>query len=704
MKQVLVRKGQTLVAEVPAPVAAAGEVLVHLHYSCVSAGTELAGIKSGKVPLYRRALSQPDKIRKVLEMLRTQGMAKTAAKVKRTVDAASPLGYSAAGTVLQAGEGVEGIGPGDRVSCAGSGVANHAEFVCVPKNLVVKVPDGLGLDCASTVTLGSIALQGVRRANPKLGETVAVVGLGILGQLAVQLLKANGCRVIGVDPDRRRVETALAAGMDRGPDPETNNPVDDVIRFSGGRGADAVIITASTPASDVVNHAMRMCRKKGRVVVVGAVGLDIDRGAFYEKELDLLISTAYGPGRYDERYERDGIDYPYAYVRWTENRNMQEYLRLLEEKKIDLTPLIERVYRIEEAPRAYEELRQGTEKPLIVLLRYSEEAKPETRVVVSIKKVEKDRIGVAVVGAGAFAREFLLPNLKAMEELYALHSVVCRTGASAKQTAERWGMAVAATDYRSVLKDPGVDMVLIATRHNLHAHIAIEAAEAGKAVFCEKPMAMNHEELKKLVETLEKTKTPYTVGFNRRFSPYASAIKDIVSERTNPFIADYRVNAGFIPGEHWVHTAEGGGRNIGEACHIYDLFTFLTGSEAESVCVTSLAPRTEQYSNHDNFCATIKFSDGSVCTLTYTSLGSSEVPKERMDLYTDGAVVMLDNYTGLEIAGRQAKGMSTKIQRKGYPEELAAFAESIRKGDGYPIPLSQLVQASEISFAVEAQL
>lgn len=704
MQQVLRKKGQTMIEEVPTPIAGDNEVLVQVRYSCISTGTELSGIRSSKTSLYKKALREPQNVIKTLEMIRKQGLSKTIAKVKRMLESDDHLGYSAAGIVLEVGCGIRDIRQGDRVACAGAGIANHAEFIAVPRNLLVKVPENLSLDFASTVTLGSIALQGIRRADPKLGEFVAVIGLGLLGQLTSQVLIANGCKVVGIDVEQRRVDIAASLGMDKGLNPAKHDIVGEVVKFSNGYGVDAAILTASTESSDVVNQAMEMCRKKGKVVIVGAVGLNLKREELYKKELDVLISTSYGPGRYDERYEFKGIQYPYAYVRWTENRNMQEYLQLLAEEKINIRPLVERVYSITEARKAYEELQTGETKPLIVLLEYNKESIPERKIVASTKKFSREKINAALIGAGNFAKGMHLPNLRKLSSLYNIYAICDKVGSSAKAIASQYDASYATTDFSEALEDKDVDMVIIATRHNLHARMAIEAARAGKAVFSEKPMALNIKELRELNRVLEETKIPFTVGFNRRFSPYAQRIKEIVKHRLNPMIINYQMNAGFIPREHWTHTEEGGGRNIGEACHIYDLFNFLTESEVDSVSAFSIDPKGERYARNDNFVAAIKYKDGSVCNLIYTALGTSEVPKEQMEIYVDGKITHLDDYRKLEIFGTKMKGMETKVQEKGHYVELFEFARNIKEGNGYTIPLWQLIQATEISFRVEENL
>ncbi|MBE0447657.1 MAG: bi-domain-containing oxidoreductase [Actinobacteria bacterium] len=713
MKQVLIKQGQAVVEDIPAPQIEAGTVLVQVDHSCISVGTEMSGVKTSGLPLWKRALKQPNNVKKALQMVATQGLAHTRSVVEGKLTAGQPTGYSAAGIVLEVGEGIDDIKPGDRVACAGAQCAHHAEVIRVPRNLTVPIPDALGFAEASTVTLGAIALQGVRRAQPTLGETFVVIGLGILGQLTAQLLKANGCRVIGTDLDRARVRIAQDLGMDVGIHPEDGDDIENVVRLTDGTGADGVIITAATPSDAVVSTAFHMCRKKGRVVLVGDVGLNLNREDFYRKELDFFISTSYGPGRYDNNYEERGLDYPVAYVRWTENRNMAEYLRLLAEGKLKIDTLISATYPVEKAGAAYEALKNGESKPLMVLLSYTRPAEgaAPARVVANphAKPAGPKQIRLALVGAGGFAKGMHLPNIQALSDLFHLHAVVSRTGHNATATATQFSAKYAATDYQAVLNDPEVDAVLIATRHNLHASMVIDALKAGKHVLVEKPLALKEEELREIAAFYFPGATAGSppillTGFNRRFSKYVQHIHELTKGRSNPMILNYRMNAGYIPLDHWVHTEEGGGRNIGEGCHIYDLFTFLTGSKVGSVDATSIAPKTGYYSSTDNFVATMSFEDGSAATLTYTALGSKEYPKEQLEVFVDGKVIKLDDYKKLTITGAKVDGIETKLSDKGQKEELEAFGRAIRQGGEWPIPLWQQIQATEISFEVERKL
>lgn len=726
MKQVLIKKGKAIVEEVPAPAVERGTVLVETAYSCISIGTEMSGIKEGSKPLIQRAIENPEQVVRAAKMAFEQGIGRTLSVVRGMLESGNPTGYSAAGTVIQVGEEITDIQIGDRVACAGAGIANHAEIINVPRNLIVKIPENLDFKEASTVTLGAIALQGIRRANPTLGETFLVLGLGILGQLTAQMLKGNGCRVIGFDPDKTRVDIAKSLGMEFGLCME-EDLIQKVFQLTNGYGADGVIIAASTASDEVISQAFQSCRKKGRVVLIGDVGLHLKRSDFYVKELDFLISTSYGPGRYETNYEKKGLDYPIGYVRWTENRNMQEYIRLLSEGIINIRPLIQKEYKIDDAPLAYSELRDGKGRPLMVLLKYEKKSlltKLNSKVDVTSKWTTKEgKLNVAIIGGGDFAKGMHLPNLSKFKEEYKIYAVMSRTGTNAKAIAKQFEAKYATTNYNDILKDTEVDAVLISTRHNLHAEMVIQAINAEKHVFVEKPMALDRgqlialsssligkeipEDVKSISSFLRTTsyelRSNFMVGFNRRFSPFMQRAKELTLSRINPMIINYRMNAGYIPLTNWVHGEEGGGRNIGEACHIYDLFNFFTDAEVESINASAISPSTEQYAKNDNFIATVKYKDGSICNLIYTALGSKDYLKEEMEIYFDGKIIKMNDYKNLVIYGLKKKGLETKTIEKGHLQELETFYKAIKEGNE-AIPLWQQVQATEISFEVEKQI
>lgn len=709
MKQVFIRQGQAVIDEVPVPQVEPGTVLVRVQNSCISTGTEMSGVRSTADPLWVRAIKDPTKILKAARMVSSKGLAHTRSVVEGQTLIGTPTGYSAAGYVVAVGEDVTEFRPGERVACAGAQYAHHAEVIRVPRNLVVHIPANVSFAHASSVALGSIAMQGVRRANPTLGEAFVVIGLGLLGQLTVQMLKANGCRVAGTDLDPTRVELARQFGMDAALIPGEGDVLEQMARLTDGVGADGVIITAATPSSEVMSTAFKLCRRKGRVVLVGDVGLNLNRADFYQKELDFFISTSYGPGRYDDLYEEKGVDYPPAYVRWTENRNMAEYLRLLDENKVTLDPLPTRIFPVEQVNDAYESLKSETDRPLIAFLGYPPLRNvDDTQAVVNNPRAQsagQNQIKLALVGAGGFAKGMHLPNIKTLSA-YHLQAVMSRTAHNAAMTAKQYEANYSTTDYQQILKDSNVDAVLLATRHDLHAQMTLDALKAGKHVLVEKPLALTRDSLQ-MIEAFYRdfagSAPPVLLtGFNRRFSPFALRIQELIHNRTNPMILNYRMNAGYIPLDHWTHGDEGGGRNRGEACHIYDLFTYLTNSKVTGIQAQTINPTTGYYSNRDNFVATMTFEDGSVATLTYTALGSKDYPKEQMEVFVDGKVLFLDDYKALRVSGLPAtKGIETRAPDKGHKTELEAFASVIQGGGDWPIPLWQQVQATHIALEVE---
>jgi predicted dehydrogenase len=709
VKQVFFRQGAIVVEEVPAPALEAGSVLVRTAYSCVSPGTELAGLRASGKPLLARVLAEPQRLRQAVDMVRARGVQRTLQAVRERVEALRTTGYSAAGAVIAVGSGITDLVPGDRVACAGALNAFHAEVIRVPRNLCVRVPDGLPLDEAATVTLGAIALQGIRRALPTLGETFVVIGLGALGQLTVQMLKANGCRAAVIDIDADRVRRALELGADFGLAGEDADVIDSLLRATDGHGADGVLITASGQSDAIVSLAFRLCRKKGRVVLVGDVGLNIDRHDIYEKELDFLVSTSYGPGRYDARYEEEGVDYPIGYVRWTENRNMAEYLALLSSRRVQVAALVGERRPIGEAAAAYASLSGAANRALMALLEYPQEARAPQRTVPNpaARRVPAGRLRLALVGAGSFMKGAHLPALDSLRDRYAIRAVVSRTGHNAQETARATGAAYGTTDLEAVLEDDQVDAVLVATRHHLHADLALRALRAGKHVLVEKPLALTRAQLDEIhafyAGRSEDGAPLLLTGFNRRFSRYATTVKEKLARASNAPMLVYRMNAGNLPAGHWLHGTEGGGRNLGEACHIYDLFTFLADARALRIAAMAVPPRTGFYRADDNFSAVISYESGMVASLAYTAMGDPRAGKEQLEIFCDGEIVTLDDYRTLN-SSKQGKLLETPQAEKGLLEELKAFHASVRGESVWPIPLWQQIHAMEIAFEVERQL
>lgn len=687
------RSGHFEVAEVPVPMLREGFVLVRTRASLISAGTERQQVEFARASLPAKAAARPDLVRKALNKVRRDGVIETATALFARLDAPGPLGYSLSGVVVEVHRSVSDLAPGDRVACAGAGYANHAEFNAVPRNLCVRLPDDVGDEDAAFVTLGAIAMQGVRQAQPTLDERFAVIGLGLVGQLTVQLLKANGCRVLGIDPRPDLVELALKLGADRAVAAASSATADD---FTDGVGVDGVIIAAATPSSEPLATASQLCRAKGRVVVVGLVGMDIEREAFYRKELDLRMSMSYGPGRYDPSYEEMGHDYPLAYVRWTEERNMSAFVHLLRTGRVICDALVSHRFPVTSAEQAYR-LLTGGQQTLGILLSYSSEAALTRRVEVksAAPKASGTPVGVAAIGAGVFARTVLLPRLRRVRDVR-LTGIITASGTTARHAAGKFGFAFAATDSNELLKDDSTDAVVIATRHSTHAQLSIAALAAGKHVFCEKPVAIIEPELDDVVAAAEASNRVFCVGFNRRCSPYMQAIKAWLSPHRGPIMISYRVSAGTLPPASWQAGQEGGGRIIGEVCHFVDSMVYLTGCAVKSVTARSMPGAG------DSVVATLSFADGSVGAITYASLGDPALPKERLEVFAAGRTAVLDDFRTLRLLGEGGRRRKSSLLRdKGHANLLSAFIDAVAGRGPVPMHLREIANVSATTFAIQ---
>ncbi|HDS31069.1 MAG TPA: oxidoreductase, partial [Firmicutes bacterium] len=708
MKQLFVKKGKVEIIEVPAPVTEPGFVLIRTASSCISAGTELATVNSSGETVADKIRRRPELLKRGIDMLLTQGPGRTLDTIRGKLDSGTPTGYSLSGRVIEVGDGVGDILPGQRVAAAGALYANHAEIVSVPRNLVVRIPDKVSDDDASTVTLGAIAMQGVRRANPTLGESAAVIGLGIIGQITIQILKAAGINVIGFDLSQVRVDETKNLVCDAVFVSGEIDPVTEALKFSGGLGVDFAIITAATRSNEPLNQSLDMCRRKGRVVIVGDVGLAIDRNKLYPKELDVFISTSYGPGRYDPDYEEDGHDYPIGYVRWTENRNMEEYLRLMADGKIKVQPLINKVFPLERAAEAFDAL-SGDDRPLMVLLRYPESPArdPVGRTITHISEPVPRKEGVlnvGIIGAGNFATAVHLPNLLHMQDRYRIHTICDMHGPAAVQASTRFKAIKSTSNPDEIFADPDIDLVLISTRHDSHAQLAISAARSGKAVICEKPMGISRDEVLALVKVLKETETPYLVGFNRRFSPAIQIIGEHTTNRNFPLAIVYTVNAGYLPRDHWTHGKQGGGRIVGEACHMIDVCSSLAGSILINLVAMAIRPGDHMYFPHDNVQISLSYDDGSIAQITYTSMGSPDCPKERVEVHAGGWSYIVENFRKLHIYGPKPRTFEWKDSEKGHREELVAFSDWMRGQSPPPIELSSMLETTLATFTVYEQI
>ncbi len=701
MKQVIqnFKSGELYVDEVPKPGISRGVVLVKNEYSLISAGTERGTVKVGKANLIGKAKQRPDLVAQVLQNIKKEGLKATMDKVQTKLDSLKALGYSSAG-VVQASMDSEGyFQPGDRVACAGQDYASHSDFVSVPQNLVVKIPDNVSFKEASFTTLGAIAMQGVRQADPKLGDNVCVIGLGLLGQLTAQILQANGCNVFGIDMSDDLIELGKKNGMHAGALRSDQNLQANCDAFTNGYGFDSVVITAATPSNDPIELTAEIIKKKGEVVIVGAVNMNIPRDPhFYRKELNLKMSCSYGPGRYDVNYEEEGQDYPFAYVRWTENRNMQAFLKLISNKSIDITDLISHEFDIVAAEQAYDiVLGKVKEKHIGILLKYNGEIEPTTSVAVKPSQGQEKTV-VGFIGAGSFAQSYLIPNVK--RSVATLDTVVTSKGITAKGVASKFEFKNASAEQNDVVNSDNINTVFIATPHNSHAELTLQSIHAGKHVFVEKPLAMHAEELEVVRAAHQDSNRILMVGFNRRFSPISVKIKEAFSSLNQPLVMNFRVNAGNIPKDHWTQLPNvGGGRVIGEMCHFIDLMQFFTDSKPVSVFASSIGTQSVSTTNQDNISVTVQFEDGSLGNLVYVGEGDKSLPKERMEVFGGGKVGVINDFRNGEIYSDN-KCTKIKLSGKGHAQEVAAFLDAVKNGTEAPISFDSIYYTTLTTFKI----
>jgi predicted dehydrogenase len=681
MKQLIqsFKTGELGLFKVPAPVCQENGVLVETKVSLVSAGTEKMLVDFAKKSMLAKAKDRPDLVKQVVDKMKKEGVKNTLEKVFTKLDTPIPLGYSLAGRVIEVGSNMSGINIGDRVACGGAGYANHSEINYVPKNLMVKIPDGVDDVDASFVTVGAIALQGVRQTEPKLGERVAVIGLGLLGQLAVQLLKANGCKVIGSDVDPDKIALALKMGADEAC--HAGDLIKKSDEFSNGYGVDAVIIAASTASNQPVIDAAEISRMRGRVVFLGMVGMDIPRNDYYKKELDLRLSMAYGPGRYDPDYEEKGIDYPYDLVRWTEQRNFEAFLGLIEEGKISPKALLTHTYDYNDAMQAYD-LLEGKiqEKYLGIVLEYNNKINLDEHKVVqrTNKTISSDKVNLGLIGAGNFTKSVILPNIEKVGG-YELVGVCTATGVSAEGTGKKYNFKYTTTDSNEIFKNSEINSVAITTQHNNHASLVQKAIENKKHCFVEKPLCIYEEELEAINKAYS-GESIVQVGFNRRFSPMVEQMKSHLSGQIS---VNYRVNAGVIPKNVWIQDREiGGGRIIGEVCHFIDTCSFLIDSEIVSVYASTIQKSNQSIPDEDNVNITLNYANGSTATIAYYAYGDSTMSKEYIEVFANGVSMEMHDFRELIIYenGKKTKEKSAN-QDKGFKNEFKAFKEAVKSGN-----------------------
>ncbi|MBE0680660.1 MAG: bi-domain-containing oxidoreductase [Anaerolineales bacterium] len=709
MKQLLqnIKNGKTIVEDVPVPTPREGQALVKISASLVSAGTERMVVEFAEKSYLGKARSRPDLVRQTLDKAKREGVMPTVQAVFNRLDQPMALGYSSAGTIVALGKNMQGFKVGQRVACAGGGYATHAEYNVVPRNLLTPLPKNVDFESATFTTLGAIALHGFRLAEPQLGENVAVIGLGLLGLLTIQMASAAGCNVLGIDLDPKRIKLASALGLQAVSRSQAESAaVAFTLRHAQGgaanRGFDSIIICADTPSNDPVELAGLIARDRAKVVATGAVGLNIPRKIYYEKELAFINSRSYGPGRYDSNYEENGVDYPIGYIRWTEGRNFQAVVDLLSSRKLKVESLISHRFPIEDGVQAYEVITGKKKEPFLgVLLTYPERKTKEERNVVfpSIVRGQSSIVKLGVLGAGLFANSTLLPVLKNNKD-FQLVGIASSGGLHAQHSGKKFGFQYATSSEDEIINDPKVNTVAILTRHDSHADLVVKALKAGKHVFVEKPLAITSNQLSVISKQLKtNNQSLLTVGFNRRFSPLAQSLKSQISNLQEPKYLHYRVNAGYIPLNHWTQDeALGGGRIIGEACHFIDMLTFLVGATPVSVTAHAL-PNGGKY-REDNVSMTFTFPDGSLGVVDYLANGDKSMPKERLEVFCEGMIAVLDDYVSLTTVKDGKKKEERGAQDKGWKAEMAAFAKAIKGGGEAPIPYEQLVGVTQSTFAV----
>lgn len=699
MKQLLknIKDGRTIVEEVPIPTPREGQALVKVSASLVSAGTERMVVEFAEKSYLGKARSRPDLVKQTLDKAKREGIMPTVNAVFNRLDQPMGLGYSTAGTIIALGKNMQGFKVGQRVACAGGGYATHAEYNVVPRNLLTPLSKNVDFESAAFTTLGAIALHGFRLAEPQLGENVAVIGLGLLGLLTIQMASAAGCHVLGIDIDPKRVKLASSLNVEAVTRPQAESAA---VAFTANRGFDSIIICADTSSNDPVELAGVIARDRAKVVATGAVGLNFPRKVYYEKEISFINSRSYGPGRYDLNYEENGQDYPLGYVRWTEGRNFQAVVDLMASGKLKVEPLISHRFDIEEGVKAYEVITGKKKEPFLgVVLKYPEgRMKEERKITFNVQRSTlSSHVTLGVLGAGLFANSTLLPVLKNNKD-FELVGIASSGGLHAQHSGKKFGFQYATSSEDEIINDPKINTVAILTRHDTHADLIVKALKAGKNVFVEKPLAITPEQLKKIEKQLSITNYQLLVGFNRRFSPLAQQLHASLVTRQEPLHAHYRVNAGFIPANHWTQDeAIGGGRIIGEACHFIDLITYLVGALPVKVSAHAL-PNNGKY-KEDNVSMTFTFADGSIGVVDYLANGDKSMPKERLEVFCGGMVAVLDDYVSLTTVKDGKKKVESGAQDKGWRGEMAAFAESFKAGKEAPIPYEQIIAVTKSTFA-----
>jgi predicted dehydrogenase/threonine dehydrogenase-like Zn-dependent dehydrogenase len=694
MKQIIqdLSTGDTILIDVPAPSVRPGQILIQTTKSLVSLGTERMLVEFGKSNLLQKARQQPDKVKEVISKITTDGLRPTINAVLNKLGQPLPLGYCNVGKVIAVGKGVDDIIVGDRVASNGQ----HAEIVCIPQNLVVKIPNYVTDEEAAFTVIGAIGLQGIRLINPTFGETVVVVGLGLIGLITAQLLKANGCNVIGFDYDANKVSLAKTLGIDAINPTEGVDQVLYVLNATNSIGADAVIITASNKSNEIISQSAKMSRKRGRIVLVGVIGLDISRADFYEKELSFQVSCSYGPGRYDDNYEQKGEDYPLPFVRWTEKRNFEAVIQAIANKNINVEVLITERIELEDYQKIYNNM-SGNNSIASILVYPEKEINLNRSSEITSNNFKLSGSGnIGIIGAGNFTSAMILPCLK--NTTAQLKYISSSSGLTGTTLAKKYKIKNSTTDNNIILEDKDVDLVMITTRHNSHAKLVIDSLSAGKNVFVEKPLALNEDELNQIINVYKISEKTLIVGFNRRFAPLAIQMKKALGAADTPMNIIATINAGFIPSKIWVHDMEiGGGRIIGEACHFIDLISYLAGSKVKSVCMNSMGIESKE--NTDNASILLKYENGTNAVINYFSNGSKSYSKERVEVFHQDRTLIMDNWRKLKGFGFKNFNSASSSQDKGHQNQFNKLIEAIQNGGGQIIPMDEIINTTKASFA-----
>ena len=687
-----IKNGNRYLGEMPYPKTSKGRIIVETKYSAVSIGTEKMVMELASMNYLQKAKARPEDVKKILTKIRQEGLFPTINSVMNRLDEPMMLGYSASGIIAEVSEDVGEFKKGERVAIGGGGFASHSEVNVVPKTLAVKVPENVDLKDASLSTIASIGIQGIRMAEVEPGEYVCVIGLGLLGLLTSQVLLASGCRVVGIEPDPVKRKLAESLGVEKtfGIDEDSQN----IFASAKGRGFDKVIITASSKDSSTVVTAGEIARDRAIISAVGAIGMDIPRNMYYMKELQIRVSRSYGAGRYDNVYENQAVDYPIGYVRWTEQRNMEFFIDLLEKKRIDVKPLISKTADFEKAVETYDEIMSEDGKKLIgVILKYKDEVKKEDKIEISSKSVSSQKaVNVGIIGAGNFVKATMLPFM-ASNGKYSFIGIADRSGKNSSIAGNKNQFKYATSDYKKLLEDKDVNLIVVSTNHSSHGKLICEALNAGKDVYAEKPIAINLQQVEEVENCIKNSGKRLYVGYNRRFSPHAQFIKKYLKNIEKPMQITYFMNAGFIPKSHWVNDPNEGGRIIGEGCHILDLFVFLTGSKISKVTWANASGNRADFNYESEATLLFEFENGSVGTLVYTALGSKNYPKEEMKIFAGNSVISMSNYRETKIVSDKGnKSFKTSVIEKGFKESYDALAQSIIEGKEFPIALNDLMQ------------